>query len=458
MRDMDQEFVKMVNRGIGGDPGALAELIHVAPPVPPRAMPRPKAGCVFPNFSSPAWTIGSGGVSGTLADTTSDRPRGTQVTKYVLAGDGAAKNLSLLSISPTLDLDNSWLRIWLWCDHPENVANDNLRFYMSHSNLGAGTFLRINFGFVRTQRILPPSSWKVLDVPLYGSTMINSSDNNATRTAINSLRLTFGDTNGQAAITWKCGGIEFVDTEATDFPNGAVTFTFDDGRTTLPTAETILSKYGFVGTAYIIPEEQPGMGPLPKTWRIDVQELQRLQDQCGWEIGYHDESYFTSARGGLIPRVKYYQALMRYHGFRAWNHCAYVGGNFSYDPAITAHISPGRGVLDQMPRLFSSCRTIYDGMWQPTRPSDPYALTPIYIEADTDVATIKAKIDGVKASKGWAIITCHDVVTSNPTGNDILDTGTHSASDLTVLSLEGIAHYCAGIGLKNRSIGQMMGC
>lgn len=198
-------------------------------------------------------------------------------------------------------------------------------------------------------------------------------------------------------------------------PTAKVSFTFDDGYTSAFTqAAPTLAKYGLSGTNYVT-TGCVGMTKAPNTCRADTDgtyltwdQLSRLRNTYGWEIGSHTQShpYLASSDAGdgqpnvltteqVVKELTQSKADLAAKGFNATSFASPYG---DYNPAVLAEVA----------KLYTSHRGFADqnnNIW----PNNDYLLNNMQVQQGVSVAQVKAKIDAAIADKHWLVLTFHDI-------------------------------------------------
>ncbi len=197
-----------------------------------------------------------------------------------------------------------------------------------------------------------------------------------------------------------------------------VTLTFDDGFKSNVQAAEIMNKYGFKGTAYIIPsylETEKYMS------QFDVDYLHSL----GWDISGHGHTnlrlYSLADAEGDLANMKYY---LNTGGYKGREHFSYPNGGYT------------DSVRSLVAEYFETGRTI-DGLAQPQNYFIPTKINAKTVSVKHDVQTVKNWIDDVLYEKSWLILTWHDIV-SVPSGDVEYD----------ILKFEEIIKYLSEVGVE----------
>ncbi|MEO5949835.1 MAG: polysaccharide deacetylase family protein [Candidatus Saccharimonadales bacterium] len=253
------------------------------------------------------------------------------------------------------------------------------------------------------------------------------------RSALTHIRLAASAANG-SSITVHFGGIALVD-ESTAFPSGVVSFCYDDSlESTYTQARVALDKYGWVGTEYVICDLVGSGGKY-----ISLADLQTLED-AGWTVGAHSYTLADHATGftnlntqQLTDNLRNMRRQLTAWGLQGGDHLAYPGGG--YNAAVLA-------VTDQ---FHTSARTVNHQTLETLRPSDALRIRSASLVNTTTVAYIKNLIDNALASKGWLVLTFHDLVTTAT-----------SSDQYAIADHQTIVDYCATVGIRVSSVADVM--
>jgi len=168
-----------------------------------------------------------------------------------------------------------------------------------------------------------------------------------------------------------------------------VTMAFDDGFASVMDMATEMDKYGYKGSAYIIPEFLNEESYMTSD---DVDILANL----GWDISGHGKNNLTT----LVPAdvdtdlAAAYNFLFerKYQGFE---HYAYPNGAYN------------QSTKSQVLEYFKSARTI-DGFSQPTEFLYPENVNAVTISSKTPLVEIIETIDQAVEDNTWLILVWHD--------------------------------------------------
>lgn len=202
-----------------------------------------------------------------------------------------------------------------------------------------------------------------------------------------------------------------------------ISFTFDDGLTSVRSqAQPTLTKYGLVGTSYVI-TKCVGMTTAPNTCRADNDarymswaQIKQVQ-AAGWEIGSHTLTHpylATSDAGDGQPNVltpaQVTQELTQ-------SKADFAAQGIAANAFSTPYGDYNPATLSQIAKLYSSHRGFADrnnNIW----PYNDYLINNMPVQAGVTVAQVKAKIDAAIANKQWLVLTMHDIKVTPSTNPD----------------------------------------
>lgn len=382
--------------------------------------------------SGHAWVVDGSGTSNLAV--TGDTAIGTQCISGTT--DGGGSNFQRLSnYGQTWDTTGKDLVVWL------KVADDTYtssiifyagngaswgNFYLwsvdSNSNPSAGRWLK-------------SGEWVRVTLPFSSAAVTGS----PTRTGITRIRIAFRDT-GAGALTVSLGAVGLTSDGSAAFPNGVVSFTFDDSfEDCYSRAMSALASNNAAGTSYVIVDSLGGAD------HMTIAQCRSLQDQAGWDIAAHayttaaHDSRFTSLSAADADlELRNLKAWITANGFRAGNHLAWPGG--VYNPTLTANAK----------QYFATARGTH-GLAQTypneTLPAGAHMRLRAYLlNMPTDSASVvNGKIDAAYGKPVWVILGFHRIVASGATGLQ------YNAADLSA-----IAAHCNSIGMPIRTVSEVV--
>jgi peptidoglycan/xylan/chitin deacetylase (PgdA/CDA1 family) len=306
---------------------------------------------------------------------------------------------------------------------------------------GDGNFTGIIFGgaaYTADQQYLKDGEWGRFFVPfsqISAGFRGGSSGTTMSRAAITSIRLRVYNLAGQQ-VPAKLNGIGTYPEPVATFPNGVVSFVYDDSYSSqYATARPHLDKYGYRATAY------------PITGRIDsgasymtMAQLRKLHDQNGWEIGAHATTDAIHALGltGLssTDRAIELKALRDWqiaNGFADSSSYAYPRGSF--DAASISEVG----------KYWESARTTYAHSVEIVGTPYPYRLRSFNVGGWTTTQR-RTMVDVAKQGRAWTIFLIHAIVS----------TVTDSQNDILVADHQDLVDYVASSGVPVLPVGEVM--
>lgn len=386
--------------------------------------------------------------SGFNLNDTSDFVHGSQVMTGNSFGSASQFSTFTKTGATSVDLTGKMLRVWVKIDsgsNPVNLKLLNLRAAATGGLAGNNylswdlqpTALQAN-GTNANAFWLPAGQW----VPVALSPGDGFVTGTPVRTAIQEWRLVAQD-NG-TVVTVHFGGIDVYPVSTSPFPNGVVTFCFDDSYVgQFNIARPLLAQFGYQASMFPI-IDQVGNGAS-----YSLAQLQLLQNQLGWEVAPHASTLANhSGYGSLSPTaiqadIAACLAWQQANGLKWSGAYAYPLGYFAggQDAAVEPMCDAARTIDSTL-----KYETFPLGMQYRLR-SQAGVGGLAGIGVTTYTATNGA-LDVLKLYGGWDIITIHDVSAGTSTNINQI-----SAADLTSLvtaiNTKGIAVATMGDVLRS---------
>lgn len=335
-----------------------------------------------------------------LGDAT-DFVLGTQSVWFETDGAGTPRTLLNQSFAPMSFVEQD-LKVWIKVDNVTNMT----ALEVSLGDATLANAFRFRLRSSQGQQWMTNGDWVAFAIPWAASnyTLIGSPD----RAAISAVSVRAVDDATGKRVRVHLNGLAMVAQPATRFPNGAVSFTFDDNFATMVSAGAPkLAQHNFPATAFVI------VDLVGKPNRASLADLENL-DAAGWDISAHADRdanhaarFPTLASAVVEDDMVDTRAWLIANGFDGYNHCAYPGGAFT----------GSTDVLTLAGRYFTSCRTIYQRQQETYPPSDPRKLRVLYVTNDTPLSTVQRAIDEAKTSRAWLILVFHQLVAGTPTAS-----------------------------------------
>ena len=342
------------------------------------------------------FTNNAGG-SANLNDTT-DYVLGTQAVSVTTDGLGTSKTIKRTGMT-AFSSNGRIPRIWIKVNDNTNVSA--LQLYMGDTNLA--NYFRWEMKSSATQKWLTNGEWHCITLP-WGDATITGSPN---RSSITDVQFRIVD-NASAAVTVHFNGLMLVD-EQDRYPNGVVSFSFDDTYLSHYTvARPKLDQYGFGATAYTIQDYVGGSG------RMTLDQLKLLETYSGWEVSGHASTgaihaaRFTSLTDAQLETE--YQTIKNWlsiNGFKG-DTIAYPGGEFN--PTVLAKAE----------QYFIGGRTTFKKSEVIPAARRSKIRCGGYVTSSSTVAELKAAVDKAYDNKEWLILNFHDLVSSITSSTDYL--------------------------------------
>ncbi len=175
---------------------------------------------------------------------------------------------------------------------------------------------------------------------------------------------------------------------------GYVSLTFDDGYDDHYYAATLMEKYGFPGTAYIMPQQvgEPGY--------MTLAQIEELKSRYGWGISSHHAIPYTEFNpDALSKEIEFTLEFLSQNGFSSSApHLAYPLGKQDRDV-----------VLPSVRMYFRTARVAGGGV-ETIPPADPHLLRTVNVLDSTTPETLVKIVRNAVANGQWAILMFHYLV------------------------------------------------
>ena len=300
-------------------------------------------------------------------------------------GTGEA-NLAVADHAPGsgLDLERRFLSLWLKVEGIASLSGVELR--IGSADLESHYAFAVPLFTDPAANLLRDGAWTALSFGFADARVVGSPD----RAAIERVGLYVAD-RGEGepvSVSWTAPAL----LEAPR--SGVVSFTFDDGYDEHLDAAVWMARYGYRGTAYIIPE---GIG-RPEYLRLE--DLRRLHGHFGWEISAHHETPFTDfAAQDLEVAMLGIKRFLREHGFeQGAEHLAYPLGKQA-SPTVRA-----------LARKHFRTARIAGGGIETLPPADPHLLRVFNVTRRTKPEEIGAAARRARENREWLILMFHYLV------------------------------------------------
>jgi hypothetical protein len=261
-----------------------------------------------------------------------------------------------------------------------------------------------------------------------------------TKTAMTCLKVRVID-NGGGSVVARLGGVALVDRPVDRYPNGVITFGFDDGHKDQYTdGRRILDRYGWSATAYVIQDLISVDGSSVDY--LSLAECHRLEDVHGWEIAGHSRTVAEHNQTGALSvlsdaelraNLEPHKEWLLGEQFRGADHLAYPQGEF-----VDATV----GIAKE---YFATARTTGFGWPETAPPPYPHRMRCLPIQHTDLLAQLSPLVDRVKAHRGWGQFYTHRVTASPPSGQHTTPT-----------VLAALCDYIAEQGVEVRTVGDVL--
>lgn len=353
---------------------------------------------------------------------------GSQSLRMTTNGAGAITQVRRTGISPALDMTGKMFALTLRV--LDNTHVSSIFVQAGDTSLANRFNISVQGNASGDDEYIESNKWVRLVVPWRPSTTTGTPN----RAAITDLQVYVFDNNTGNTVTVQLQQVEIVPEPSTAWPNGVLSFDFDDCYSSQYTAAQKLSQYRFPGTLYTICDVVGTAGFLTEA---QMKEMERVH---GWSIAAHaytkvnhDARLTSLSSTALAEDMRRSREWLASRGFRALDFIAYPGGKFN--PTV----------LDETRRQFGLGRTVKSRQHETWPPSDAYKVRALSIQSTTTVSELQAEIDAAYSNKTWLILIFHRLVSSAGTGNDWLQ------SDFNT-----IVDYAATKGIPVRNVEQVI--
>jgi len=325
---------------------------------------------------------------------------GTTSLQCVTKGDGATIGKVATFGRTAITTVNKYLAVLMKVDEVTNL--NYVKLYFGGSAFGWYELLNTAYGGVIGTASIRSNEWQWV---IFGRQSEATSGTLAPATTTD-WQVAVLDTG--VAVTINIGAIATVD-QPTAYPNGVVSFTFDDALASQWTyARPVFAERSLRATEFVI-VDAVGAGGLTETQCDSLYDL-------GWDLAGH--AYTTAAHnavGGLLSLSSAQQAdqmqqmkkwLLDRGYARGANIFAYPQGR--HDTTLAGNTRD----------YFSIARTTMSSPNQPVAIDDPTNIRCYYIHASTTLAQAKTQIDNAKTNKHWLVFVFHGIVSASPTGDE----------------------------------------
>jgi peptidoglycan/xylan/chitin deacetylase (PgdA/CDA1 family) len=302
--------------------------------------------------------------------------------------DGSGKSTLVANVRPyhpMLDASGKFVKVWVKVDEVARLAG--MEFRLS-SDRFASNFFAFSFPMYDDPdfNIVRDGVWTTLTFSFGSATVDGTPD----RSKINSIGWYVADKGGEKPVTAHWGGLALVD-EPTE---GVISITFDDGYDEHYKAAEIMSKYGFRGTAYIIPRA------IGQANYMNLHQLVDLQVKYGWDVAAHHEKPFTDMSPDELE-----SSIMGVQRYLIENEFGDGAAHLAY-PLGKQNVSVVRPLVR---KHFATARVAAKGP-ETLPPADPHLLRVFNVTHETTPQQIGEAAQQARQNKEWLILMMHYLV------------------------------------------------
>lgn len=268
------------------------------------------------------------------------------------------------------------------------------------------------------------TEWQAIVLP-FTKAAVSGAPN---RASLDHFKITSNASGVTSDVTHLVGALATVP-HPTAYPNGVVSFTFDDSVANAMGGRNYMDAYGWGGTNYIIVSSQS---------TDDVANAHMLERYHGWEIGGHAYGQHidptTLSPGVFEADNRQLKRWLVEQGFKGQHNYAYpYGGN-------------NTSVRETVRKYFQTARNVahWERQSLPVMEAERVRLWAQNIAEG--VAAVEAALDKAHSTPGWCILMCHT----------IYDTTTGS-SNITPADFQTILAYIDSLGMAVEPVGKVMG-
>lgn len=375
--------------------------------------------------SGHGWTAPSGG---TFSDDTSDYVLGSQSVELITTGNGAIRQVRKLGMS-NMDITGKTIRLVLKVVGLSHVSTLALRL----GDTSLTNYFEVTVWNPGDTKATLEGEWTTLDFNFNAASLATETGSPDLSTITDIAVLVYDD--GAAPVTVNLNAVGFVP-ESSAFPNGVVTFGFDDCYVSHFTeGRKKLDQYGFAATEFAIADVVGASGTY-----LSLAQLNGLRDNSGWEIAghcYSADNHTTRltnlSASELDDDLYQMRNWLAENGFGESDHFAYPGG--AWNTTVEAATR----------KYFSSARLTAIAQLPTVGPARPHRIPSRAVTSATSTASLQTAIDRAYANKNWLILPFHKIVTT-----------TSGSDDYSIANFGTIVDYVATKGIAVRTMGEVM--
>lgn len=389
---------------------AAADTVAYSPTMPAR-LPRPKYRVIATCSTGGSWLLYAPTL---LASSTSYADGAITASCVQISGTGSPIQFTLTLTSAT-DFTAASPVVWVKAASAANVSA--IEVYLTSDGTWTNFVKAAWLNSSGVNSILVHDGvWVPLSFPWSAFGQTGTATN---RAAITKVRVNVNLITPANGNEIRVGGIGSMPEPSTTYPNGVISFSFDDDLTASQVAYDRMGLYGFPGTLFsygAIHFDQPGY--------MTLAQARTLRDTLGWEIGAHahdsashvDQSSLTSAK-----------RLSDYSIEKAWLQQAGFASDLYAWPNST---SDEASEIDAR-KFFHAARGGGGGTAAQAIETIP-AAKPMFLRAMTTdqsyitLANMTQLVDFAKSAHAWGIFVIHDITTAG-TGPRTISTANWNA-------------------------------
>lgn len=355
----------------------------------------------------------TGGTGSTFdLDHTADSALGDRSIK--ITTNGTNQNTFVRKLNGTsFDWTDKTPRIWFKVDNKARIADLNL--WLGSGGGLANAYIWSFDDLDMTVTYYNNNEWVCLTLP-WSKATVSGTPNRAALTDLN-LQI-FDGSVGVLNFWW--GGLSAIP-ERSIYPNGVVSFTFDDGLDEhYNIAAPYLQGKGYVGTGFIIADR------VDQSGFVTTSQMQALQNTYGWELGLHsntlsDHDASTGFNALTDSQIKSNLASNR----------SFMTGAGITDPESFAYPQGyyNENTAKSVGDVVRNARTTKGLMFNTAPVGDRRKIFCQALDASTTVGTVQGWIDTAKANQEWLVLLFHEIVASGATGGQVLTSTFQSIVD-----------------------------
>lgn len=354
--------------------------------------------------SGHGWTSSGTGAVANLNDTSDFLSGFAQAAKITTGANGLQANIRKFAGS-AFDTTGRVIRIRVKIDDITHLGE--LIFFCGSSSLANN--YKWSIQVAAGNAWVTSGDWCTVTLSFADATTAGS----ATRTGVTDWQLQILD-DGNAPVTAHIQSVELIPDGSATFPNGVVSFCFDDSWSSArDNAFGKLLSVGCQASLYTINDQ------LGSANHITAGDIKTLVDRFGWESAAHaftDADHAATYTGltaaQLETDLRAQRASLLATGIRGTDGSAYPLGQFG-------RTSDNVPTTDIVRRYFSYVRTTANRTTETWPPADPYRLRAVssistFAGGNSPSSLTTAgtgRIAKAKANSAWLILVFHKIVT-----------------------------------------------